>query len=382
MELKIDISKSYGIVLEGGGAKGAYQIGAWKALKEANISISGVSGVSVGALNGALIVMDKLDEAIETWEHINYSQVMKTENKLVNAVFHGDWKNTTITSFMKDGWKILSDGGLDITPLKELIKKSVDEEVIRKSSKQFFITTYSLTNHKLLNINAKDIEVGRLCEMLLASAYFPVFKNEPLHGERFTDGGGWNLVPIDALIDAGYKDIIVIRIYGIGHQRKIEIPEGVTIYEVAPRYNLGGVLDFDSKRSRKNLKLGYYDMKRLLYGLDGIHYYFDCQMEEQQYYEEIVEKIGKEYENISLRYINEKVIPHLAEKLGKKKDATYKEIYLQILELCGKELKITKYNIYTEKEFIEKIKEALRVQEKLMPDMIIQLKDTIEKIID
>ena len=65
-----------------------------------------------------------------------------------------------------------------------------------------------------------------------------------------------------------------------------------------------------------------------------------------------------------------------------KKDATYKEIYLQILELCGKELKITKYNIYTEKEFIEKIKEALRVQEKLMPDMIIQLKDTIEKIID
>lgn len=35
MQLQIDTSKAYGIVLEGGGAKGSYQIGAWKALKEA-----------------------------------------------------------------------------------------------------------------------------------------------------------------------------------------------------------------------------------------------------------------------------------------------------------------------------------------------------------
>ena len=34
MEPKLDLSKEYGLVLEGGGAKGAYQIGAWKALKE------------------------------------------------------------------------------------------------------------------------------------------------------------------------------------------------------------------------------------------------------------------------------------------------------------------------------------------------------------
>ena len=37
MELKLDTNKEYGLVLEGGGAKGAYQIGAWKALKEAGV---------------------------------------------------------------------------------------------------------------------------------------------------------------------------------------------------------------------------------------------------------------------------------------------------------------------------------------------------------
>ena len=61
MELKLDRNKTYGLALEGGGAKGAYQIGAWKALREAGIRFSAVSGTSVGALNGAMIVMDDLE---------------------------------------------------------------------------------------------------------------------------------------------------------------------------------------------------------------------------------------------------------------------------------------------------------------------------------
>ena len=63
MELKLDLSKEYGIVLEGGGAKGSYQIGAWKALREAGVRIKGIAGASVGSLNGALICMDDIDKA-------------------------------------------------------------------------------------------------------------------------------------------------------------------------------------------------------------------------------------------------------------------------------------------------------------------------------
>ena len=54
MEPLLDLSKEYGIVLDGGGARGAYQIGAWKALKEAGVKVNAVAGTSVGALNGAL----------------------------------------------------------------------------------------------------------------------------------------------------------------------------------------------------------------------------------------------------------------------------------------------------------------------------------------
>ena len=65
MKLRIDLEKEYGIVLEGGGARGAYQIGVWKALREAGMKIKGVAGTSVGALNGALICMDDLGKAEE-----------------------------------------------------------------------------------------------------------------------------------------------------------------------------------------------------------------------------------------------------------------------------------------------------------------------------
>lgn len=52
MQAVIDLTKEYGLVLEGGGAKGAYQIGAWKALREAGVKLKGIAGTSVGALNG------------------------------------------------------------------------------------------------------------------------------------------------------------------------------------------------------------------------------------------------------------------------------------------------------------------------------------------
>ena len=79
MQPVIDLSREYGLVLEGGGAKGAYQIGAWRALKEAGVRIRGVAGTSVGALNGALICMDDLEQAEKLWKTIAYSKVMDVD---------------------------------------------------------------------------------------------------------------------------------------------------------------------------------------------------------------------------------------------------------------------------------------------------------------
>ena len=72
-KIKLDLSREYGLVLEGGGAKGSFQIGAWRALREAGIKLKGVSGVSVGSLIVALICMDDTEKAVDIWHNINYS---------------------------------------------------------------------------------------------------------------------------------------------------------------------------------------------------------------------------------------------------------------------------------------------------------------------
>lgn len=55
MKLRLDTSKTYAIALEGGGAKGAYEVGVWRALDEADVRFDAVAGTSVGALNGAMM---------------------------------------------------------------------------------------------------------------------------------------------------------------------------------------------------------------------------------------------------------------------------------------------------------------------------------------
>ena len=91
MKLRIDPTVSYAMALEGGGARGAYQIGAWKALTEAGVHISAVSGTSVGALNGALITMGDVRHAEELWANIRYSEVMDVDDGEMGDLLRGDW---------------------------------------------------------------------------------------------------------------------------------------------------------------------------------------------------------------------------------------------------------------------------------------------------
>lgn len=53
----------------------------------------------------------------------------------------------------------------------------------------------------------------------------------------------------------------------------LKVPDDIHLYHVAPRQDLGGLLEFDRRRARKNMVLGYFDAKRMLYGLEGMAFY-------------------------------------------------------------------------------------------------------------
>ena len=127
MEPLIDLTREYGLVLDGGGARGAYQIGAWRALKEAGVHICAVSGTSVGALNGALVCMDDLEKAEKIWNEMIFSRVMDVDDDWMEEFFRGGHSLTEVLAQMR---KVLAGGGVDVTPLKNLIHEVVDEEKI------------------------------------------------------------------------------------------------------------------------------------------------------------------------------------------------------------------------------------------------------------
>ena len=224
MQPIIDLDKEYGIVLEGGGAKGAYQVGAWQAMREAGVKIKGVAGTSVGALNGAMMCMDDPDRAVKVWSQLTYSQVMDVEDEKMQRLLSG---NVPLWEAVGDMLRTMGEGGLDITPLKNLILEVVDEEKIRESPMELYIKTFSVDEFRELDIDLKTVEPGYMKDLLLASAYiYPLFKNEKLHGRKYIDGGAINNVPLDSLISRGYQDIIMIRIFGIGREKRVKIPEG------------------------------------------------------------------------------------------------------------------------------------------------------------
>lgn len=356
MELKLDLTKEYGLVLEGGGAKGAYQIGAWKALREAGVKIKGIAGVSVGALNGALICMDDLERAEEIWKNIEYSHVMDVSDETIKALKRKDFKALNLQELISGGVQLIKDGGFDITPLKNLIDRAVgDEEKIKNSDREFYAVTYSVSDRKELVVDVRKGDTGSIKDMLLASAYFLAFKNEKLGGKRYMDGGGLNNVPLDVLIDRGYEDIIVIRIYGWGYdkERGLKIPDGIRVSHIAPRQDLGGILEFEKKQARKNMTLGYYDAKRFLFGLSGHMYYIDAPNSEAYYFDKMMSEleflsIYRKKESLSgYRAFTEDVFPKLADEFKLKEDWNYKDMYLGILEDLARRFKLKRFKIYT-----------------------------------
>ncbi len=341
MELLIDPSKEYGLVLDGGGARGAYQIGAWKALTEAGIKVNAVAGTSVGALNGALICMDSVENAEKIWSEMTFSRVMDVDDEWMEHLFSKDGR---FMELITEVWSRLAEGGVDITPLRNLIHEMVDEERIRHSGKEFCLLTFSVTDMKEMDLSLEEIPEGALEDFLLASAYLLGFKNEKLQGKRFIDGGVVNNVPLGSLIKRGYKDVIEIRIHGPGREPRVRMPEDGELYTISPRVKLGSILEFDGKRSRQNLRIGYYDAKRLLYGLEGFIYYLD-QSHSDEWYERRMQEVS-EMEKAEMAFV-------LKLSLG----FTDKELYLAMLEASAKLFRIPKYQIYTVDELYQRVAE-------------------------
>ena len=370
MELKFDTSITYAIALEGGGARGAWQVGVWRALQEAGVRYNAVSGTSVGALNGAMMTMGQLEDAERLWKDIRFSQVMNVDDATMSRIMNRDFDNLgQILDILRSIRAILRNGGLDVEPLRNLLAEWVDEEKIRSSPVDFFLSTYSLTDRKEMDVVVKELPPGEIQGMLMASAYLPVFKQEKIGGKHYADGGIYDVIPISALVSRGYKDILALRLHSPGIERRVRIPADVSLTNIEPSSDLGSMLNFSSDRSAVNMAMGYYDGQRVLYGLYGKTYYIDRTMTEREAYDLLISLLP--VDGLSLRALNEDVLSSLADRLHCRGD--YYDLLIAVLERLAISCSVTPFRIRTDREFYDEVMALRKDDIPDKPDRVLDL---------
>lgn len=356
MELKIDNSKTYAIALEGGGAKGGYEIGVWQALDEAGIKYNAVSGTSVGALNGGLMAMRDLPRAKDAWNNMKLGKVIELDEEQeenLSRAFNGDIGLDDVQRLIPEALEIIKNRGLDVAPLRAWVREVVDAKAIKESDVELYIATVSITDRKALEVKVNDLPEDQICDMLLASAYHPTFKLEKLGGKFYTDGGFVDTLPLHALVTNGYKDIIAVRIPGIGHNRRFKMPDDVNVTYIATNADLGGVLNFDAEQSRRDMAIGYLDAKRVLYGLYGKHYYIERSMTDREALNMLLDSLET---GVNLRQFCERDLPRVARHLDAEGD--YYELLIAVLEDAAVKQDIDNMRIYKDTELVAKLEES------------------------
>lgn len=354
---------SYGIALEGGGSKGAYHAGALKAIEELNIEITGVTGTSIGSINGAFYVQEGIEKLVEFWMNI------KPEHLIPDNL--DTYKKSLVTGQVDDYRQLLREfretfhaGGLDLTNFKRTLYEHIDEEKVRQSGKKFGLVTYSLTDLKPVEIMLEDIPKDHLIEYLIASSYLPGFKREKLSGKSFIDGAFHDNLPVNLLIDHGYKDIIAIELLGMGIKQKVK-DKSANVISIRPSDDTGGTIDFRKEMIENNISMGYYDALKVLKHYYGQWYYLTEIWSPTRAFEFFNNFTQEEVESLACilnikmipykRCLFEKIIPKLMELIDIPDYVDYNMVMLYILEYLGKVLNIDRFQLLTMDELIKKV---------------------------
>ena len=261
------------LVLGGGGAKGAYEVGAIAALDELGIKAGSVFGTSVGALHAAMYAQGSMDAAAALWDNIRLSDVVSEESLAIaddaeNIFDHPEKLLEFITRYAQKK-------GVDVSPLTDILHKLIDEDKIRRSGVHLGIVTTRFPSLAMVEKRLEEMETGSLIDWLMASAScFPIFPMKQVGGDRYIDGGFCDNTPVEMAVRSGARDIIAIDIGK--HRSHTQYVRRPNITYIRTSQPLGGLLTLDSALSSRNRILGYNDVMRAFGRMRGVSYSFDA----------------------------------------------------------------------------------------------------------
>ena len=275
-------SQEVGLVLSGGGGKGAYQVGVWKALKEYGIAqkVTTISGTSVGGLNAALFALDavnaiSMDTVLYIWRNLVPQYLVKTDYLVFNISQPGLEKIIDMLPMEKLYYKY---------PLAIVTSVRNRWKLLKATAKVLGLVGVGDNAHRFC-LNVED-DVSEIKKMLLSTSAIPVIMS-PItlnDGYEYTDGGqesvGGDNIPIDGVVEQYLENAIVpdvekidtIYVVYLAHDpaRRIKVKnyDRYNVIEIIPSIDLGwifdGTLNFTADRINLLIDKGYEDTVKIL----------------------------------------------------------------------------------------------------------------------
>lgn len=254
-----------GLVLAGGGSRGAYQIGVWKALIELGIDkyVEVVSGTSIGALNAMLFLQGDYNLAEDIWNNLTKDEIMPLEEKdlIVKGIlfFLGAKNMSFIKKYIPN---VVKGGTISREGLNDILEK-IDFDKIKNSKVKGYATCTSIPEIKAQYFNINEHSVEDIKKILYATSAVPLVYDSPVIEDiSYLDGGIVDNIPIQPVYGESCDIIIIVQL-----EANIIIDRDMypntNIIEINSAEGEGpdlkGMMDFDTDAIRKRITKGYKD---------------------------------------------------------------------------------------------------------------------------
>ena len=299
-----------GIAFSGGGLRGAYQVGCYKAFLDCHVKIDGFVGTSIGSFNAAMCASNRFEELFAFWYNDDTGSILGFSKDFITKTNNNEYDLKYLTELLDNIKDIVQNKGISTKNIRKKLEEFEIDKYLYKSKKDFGLVTVRFNDFKL--------------EKLIDNNYY-------------LDGGFHDYIPANALLEKGYDKVYVIDLEAIGIRRPYIDKRKIQV--IRPSRKLGSILDFKKEDIRNNMKLGYFDTMRILKDFDGKKYLF--------------KKRGLWYYELMLKHVSKKD-RELMEKFFATKNA--KRLIIKSIEFIMKKEKFEYYHVYKVTEVIKRIK--------------------------
>ena len=327
-----------GIAFSGGGLRGAYEVGAYKAFLDAHVKIDGFVGTSIGSINAAMCASGNFKKLYNYWHDGDIGMILGFSEKLVDKTNNNEYDVEMLNELLDNIKSIILNKGISTINLRRELEKFNIEKDLHRSNKDFGLVTVKFDTFKPKYLFKENIPEGKLIDYIIASCFLPIFKFEKLIDDNYyLDGGFHDYIPANSLLEKGYDKVYVIDLQAIGLRRPYLDKKKIII--IKPSRKLGNILDFKKENIRNNMLLGYFDTIKVLKDFDGKKYIF--KKRKKWYYDYLLSTVDKKEKIEMERFFGTK---------------NSKRLVIKALEFVMKKEKFTYFNIYKAKDVIKRIR--------------------------